>query len=465
MQRVPHPRWTVSDVIDFEHLLAVDARPVEPGFAASADDRRATFLAWVRSLRATSATVLPGEHHRRALRLVVALLTVAGCVIGAGLAGSILARHDTEPVNALLFFGFTVGVQIVVLVLVALAGLARAARLRIALAGDVVRLLAAFVGWVASRLDGERRTALHARLVRVDVVSDRLMPLVGCEMLIATQWFAIGFNVGLLAAMLLVYLPFEELRFGWQSTYSFTAGGVERWVHALAAPWLWISPSLAPDATAIEATRFTRGQPAQTLPAGAALAWWPFLISAIVVYGLLVRYLLAGAIAFVLRRRLDRLAFNHPAANALWRRLNGPLVAADPAGPPLPDPAASPVGRAGRGADLLIVDRELAGEVDTTRSLVERHLGGAATHLVEADIDDDRFDSPYGAATTLVVATRAGRDPIVAIAGFLRALAERAPDAELTVLLVGDDPQDARLAIWRRFVTLQRLAVGVERAE
>jgi hypothetical protein len=61
----------------------------------------------------------------------------------------------------------------------------------------------------------------------------------------------------------------------------------------------------------------------------------------------------------------------------------------------------------------------------------------------------------------VVVALPAARDPIVAVALFLRALMRAAgPGVEVLLLLVGADAQ--RLQIWRRFAQIQGLALNVE---
>ncbi len=477
----PAHAWTVDDLIDFEYLAAHDpgAEPTDhgPPSAAAArfaeavrsNHRSAAFLAWLGRARSRSDEPLPGEIYRRGLRATSAVVVVAGFLFGAALAGKLLSHGETEPVNALMFFGWTAGLQVGLLLFVAIAWTTQAMGLRFGLLHDALLILIDASGRAANRLPGARRMQVRAGWSTVEDRSGRLAPVVGCQLLIVTQLFAIAFNVGLIVAMLLVYLPFEELRFGWQSTYSFSADGVAAWVRAVALPWSWISATLVPDAAQIAATRYTRGQPAATLPAAQAHAWWPFLISALAFYGLTVRTLLALTAAAILRRRLGSLRFDHPAANALWRRFEGPLFRSGGNHGLLPDVQAVPVASRGGRIDVLVVDHELAAHRDD----VERSLSTTVVRVFDVNIDDDALPvalrEGIDGAGRVVVATPASRDPIVAIAGFLDALAREAgAGSSLTLVLVPDAASadqtrpTERLTIWTRFLAIHRLPVAVE---
>ncbi len=469
--------------MDFEVLVERDEvaapwsespSPPLPRRGREGGSRRDVFHAWLAEQRTRSPAALPGEAYTRGRRIVQTLAIVFGLVAGFALCSSLLARRDAEPVNALMFFGVTVGIQLAFLVLVFCAWLMRKAGLRIRPLQDLLWALVGLCGRAMHHLDGADRMALRARWAAMQRHSTRLAPLIGCDLLGVTQTFAIAFNLGLLAAMLLVHLPFEELRFGWQSTYSFTNDGVHEATRIVAAPWHWIAEPLAPDAAQVAATRYTRGQRAETLPADAAHAWWPFLLAAIAFYGLLVRSLLAAGAAMLLRSRLARLDFASPAANALWRRLQGPLVASEGGDETLPHPTTTGVGHASRGADLLVIDDELAAHADAVRAMVESAMQGPVAHVATSNVDDDALAADLAGhlaprLASIVIATPADRDPIVAVASFLRALSSAARrDCELVLMLVGDPidaaVDDERLSIWKRFVAIQRLRIGVERA-
>ena len=270
--------------------------------------------------------------------------------------------------------------------------------------------------------------------------------------------------------MLFVYLPFVELRFGWQSTYSFGADGVFRALQAIALPWSWISDSLAPSLPQVLATQFVRGQGAFTLDANAAHAWWPFLLCAVVVYGLMPRLLIAALLQVVLRLRLRRIAFTHPAANKLWRRLQRPLFSSDSDGEPLPPggPLAD-MGHAGAKKVLAIKSQTSSLSDEQVSALVQRSLGLAVLQTVSAYIDNDAFEPALvqglQAGTDVVVVTPGTENPIIAIADFLKKLS--ATNREVIVLLTGDPTAglDERLKIWTRFVSIHHLRVGVARCQ
>lgn len=468
-------RWTVRDAIDFEHLVQVDDPGDREWIASQAyppdpRDRRVVFRRWLEFVRARTPVALPGIVYARGRRIVQALAIVAGFLVGGALCGSLLTRSDVEPINALLFFGLTVGLQVALAAVVSIAWLLRKAGFRSDLVRDAVFALVKTIGRAMARLDGERRSALQARSAALDFRSAQLAPLIGCDLLIVTQWFAIAFNVGLIGTMLLVYLPLVELRFGWQSTYPFVATQIDAGVRAIASPWSWISGTLAPDAAQIAATRYTRGQRAETLPIAAAVAWWPFLLMSIAVYGLLFRGAVALGAATVLERRLARLPLRHPAANGLWRRIAGPLVKAHASDVVLPAGTSVVDTHRASATDLLIVDDDLATRMDGVRLSAERVFGGPVRRVEHSNIDDDAVPDEILAAVpsngTVVIATSAARDPIVAIAGFLRTVVTTLPrDSEITLLLVGEPAvSDERRTIWQRFVTIHRLPIGVETA-
>jgi ABC-type sugar transport system substrate-binding protein len=100
---------------------------------------------------------------------------------------------------------------------------------------------------------------------------------------------------------------------------------------------------------------------------------------------------------------------------------------------------------------------------------VRQALGWTVERTVTACIDDDRFGSALADALraqpdAVAVVAPAAQNPIVAIAGFLQALADAVePGREVVVLLAGAPGElDTRRMIWSRFVALHRLRAGVE---
>jgi hypothetical protein len=480
--------WTLADVVDFEHFLAAPevGEPVPAAVLVvpharlpEAQQRRDGFRAWLdlqRRRHAGQAT--PGERLQRGETLLRALAWGLGLAAGTALAGAWLAQGGQAPVNAPLFWAATVGLQLLLLVLAG-AGWAWRRRLGAAAAqGGGRALLQGLIGAagrLGRRLPGERREALRAALGRLAMQRASHGSLLAWPAVALAQRLGVAFNLGLLVAMLVLHLPLVDLRFGWQSTYPVSAQQVHAAVQGIAAPWRWALPQAQPRAADVAATRYAPGQPAHTLPADAARAWWPFLALSVATYGLLLRGALLLWALRMQRRLLARWRFDQPEANALWRRLAGAPVQAAPGGAQLP--AGAPVPAAGlhaAGPCVALVAQELALPDDTLAAAVQQRLGGTllATHRV---VIDDRAagaavlaglaGQPPQPATVLVLAP-AARDPIVAVALFLRAVLQAAGHAEVLLVLSADGTQQAalpeRVAIWQRFVQAQRLRLGVQ---
>jgi hypothetical protein len=474
--------WTLADVVDFEHFLATDdpdpARDrqwfdarIAPALGVAAHDRRAVFRAWLDLKREQLAgATTPGRRLQHGQALLATAATLLGALAGIVLAGTWLARAGDEPVNAPLFWAVTVGLQLLLLA-AAGAGWAWRRSLRSAGAGlhGVLRSLTVGAGAALRRLPGERRDALRAALARLASRHGRHGALLAAPAAALAQRFGIAFNAGLLLAMLALHLPLVDLRFGWQSTYPIAAPQMHRAVQWAATPWRWAVPQAQPDAAQVAATRYARGQAGHTLPADAARAWWPFLVLSIACYGLLLRGVLWLAIELAQRRRLRTLPFDAPEAHALWRRLAGPLVRAEGGAARLPTDTGTAPARRPSGDCVVLVAQELGDDDERLRASLGSRFGCApsAWHRIALD---DRSASAAALAdiaarrprpASLLIVAPADRDPIVAVALLLRAVAESAaPGADLLLLLTAAD--DARLAIWRRFVQIQRLPIGVE---
>jgi hypothetical protein len=157
--------------------------------------------------------------------------------------------------------------------------------------GSLVSLCFVFSGQGQPWLFRWRERRLHWHLSPVE----RLQMLLGIQQL----WLVAG--AGLLITYLILLL-FTDLAFGWSSTLIDESKHIVSWSQTIAAPWGWLWPSAVPDASLVEATRYTRIDPhaGQTQWAG---EWWRFLLASLVVYNILPRALIATAIALTLRCR------------------------------------------------------------------------------------------------------------------------------------------------------------------
>jgi len=179
-----------------------------------------------------------------------------------------------------------------------------------------------------------------------------------------------------------------------------------------------------------------------------------------------------------LRRQLRALGFDDPDSNALWRRLRGPLVSGQGGGRVLPASAnGSPhAARTPTIADCrALLSEEMSIGEERLAALLRERLGWRLRAMARVSIDDRDAVAPALAmlataadagSTALAVVVPGSRDPIVAVARFLQEAARQTSD-EVVVMLCGgaacDGPVDpARAAVWRRFLDIHRLEVGLE---
>ncbi len=146
-----------------------------------------------------------------------------------------------------------------------------------------------------------------------------------------SQLFAFAFNVGVLLAVLYL-ITFSDLAFAWSTTLTLDTETFHRLVAGLSWPWHGVVPAAVPSSELVEASRYFRlesgafGVNPDAQRAAMLGSWWPFLVAAVVCYGLLPR-LLTLLISWQrfyahLRRALPRL----PGAPELLARMNSPLV-------------------------------------------------------------------------------------------------------------------------------------------
>jgi hypothetical protein len=500
------PDWKIADVLDFESLLGEDARQkdetlrirdhalytgqIVPALPAEqVAQRRPVFLSWVNLRRSEADKSLPGQPYADSWQTLVTVSAVAGLIVGGSLTAGLLHYSGTEPINALLFLASTLAPQLLLLVGALLLWLERRTTRFLSEWRPLRALVAGLLSLLSAgmrRLSGEQRNTLQAMFGRLGNKRDIYGPLATWSFLIVTQVFAVCFNLGILGT-LLAELPARELRFGWQTTLDVKSEEAARMVKAIAAPWSW-APNAHPTAEQVIQTRYAPGQGHRELPADATRAWWPFLFYAVVCYGLVVRGSLLLFSACRLRRNLKSLRFDHADANALWRRLTGPMVVARGGEARLPErkpeePVAtaatpSPPKEPGGGC-LVLVAQEMTVSPEMIASKLTANYGWKIVGQHAAKIDN-RKESAGLLASIRELATRlsaiaiiapAGRDPIMAIGLFLKEVVSASGSKpEVLVLLTGEPTDEgfgpvdeARMEIWKRFRDIQGLSIGIER--
>lgn len=472
--------WTIADVIDFEALVSQDGdekrdrrvfeEKIRPALGErAASDRRAVFHEWLEARRAESGPELPGEHFLTGWHTLLTLAVGAGLLVGALFASPALAYHGQEPVNVVDFLACALAVQWLLLLAAALAWLLRRTSLLPARWRPVQAVVSAvllLIGAGLRRLPGEQRLRLQASFGRLDRRREIYGSLAVWPLLVCTQLFAVCFNLGVLGTLVWRVATHEQ-RFGWQTTLDVDSAGAGEVVATFAAPWAW-APNAHPTVEQVVATRYAPHQSHATLPAEAMRAWWPFLFWAVGCYGLAVRAALLLFAALKLRGAIRELGFDHADANALWRRLTGPLIASPSNSlPPASASAESLPPPPHDGACIALVSHELALSADALRDQLAGGFRLQLTTAVPVKIDQRRACAEQLAAvraaapTNVAVVIPAERDPIVAITLFLAEVVAAAGEKG-SVLVLLDRASAERVKLWRDFAARERLCVDVE---
>ena len=300
-----------------------------------------------------------GRTARRVYRLASLILCLAGLAGGWAAAAAVFRFDGDTPINVIHVLAVFVFAQVLLVGLTVITMLPRSWLGYLPGARTVQDTLALFSpgrirGGLWRRLPASVREAIdgalgqglahHALFGSVDkwAVSQ------------SAQWGAVCFHLGALAGCLW-QVVFSDLVFGWNTTLRVEPAGLHRLTSALAAPWAGWLPGANPSLALIEASRHFRlhggmfpGLDAGPAGGGPAVlgGWWPFLVAAMVAYGLLPRLVTLAVATARLRAAVRKTLLHLPGAPDLLDRLNGQLVetaAGEPASPSAPTPAAPPL--------------------------------------------------------------------------------------------------------------------------
>ncbi len=436
--------WTHRDIIDLEYCLDRDAsepheqlhRRDRAIFLECCNDResdpRRLLRHWLRARRRAlfgdPGQKSAGSQVAASLRLLKLLLYGLGLVLGSAAGLSFFNYSGTNPVNVFHFLLLFIFPQLIMLaLLIGVTGM----RL-IGISPGPSLLIRLFIGLlpVLSGRHGARAKRLSGLLRRIGTAYGSLLywPL----FLIAQKFMAF-LNTGLLAATLLK-IGTTDQAFGWQSTIQLTTPLIHRVVQLLAAPWSWLVPErfAYPSLAEIEGSRIILKDGVYHLATQDLVSWWPFLVLALLTYGLLLRLLLVPLGAMMQRRSLRRLNLQRPELLRIVQRMRSPLL--DSGGIGVPDEASpSLAGGNGRHASLpssngladrpllTIVPDDLAGErfPASLDRLLRRHgLPGGDREILRSDepLSTDQLqrltESCRDGQTGLLLITEAWLPPI-----------------------------------------------------
>jgi len=350
-------RWT--DCVNLEARLRADegwppeelhARDRAIGARTGARELsdRAAVVAWLDSLTTTgsgdgtpTSAGSAGERAGHWREQLVAMLTLTGFALGALVIVGWLGTARHAPVNVVDLWPILIGSQIVLIALWLFAAVPAFARWPIV--GPIHALLRALLAWAPragarmlgwiSRDAADTGQNVLAEMQRLDWIYGRMRFWLLARI---SQAFAIAFNIGMLAAFIVVP-TIDDPAFGWRSRL-LDDDRVIVLSEALSAPYAWLWPDARPTEATIRATRYssvdsryTRDRvddiETQARSDGLWGAWWPFILASLIAYGLLPRVLYWGCAWIGMRRALSEIPFDRPEIGRLTARLRQRVVA------------------------------------------------------------------------------------------------------------------------------------------
>jgi len=269
-----------------------------------------------------------GHDAAQLYHVLCLMLTIAGLVTGWGLARAVLHYTGEAPINVVNALGLLVLPQLLLLLLWLVAAIPRRLPLFSSLQ-SALRLLnpGRLAGLLAKVFPQQRRQSLETLWDSENALL--LAPAARWLFSLWSQLFAFWFNVGLLLALFYL-ISFSDLAFAWSTTLDLDNSSFHRLLNTLAWPWHSLFPDAVPSPELVEVSRYYRldqGSLANGPEAAARLGgWWPFLVAAVVCYGLLPRLLTLVLSWRRLQHHLGSALTRLPGAPELLARMNSPLI-------------------------------------------------------------------------------------------------------------------------------------------
>lgn len=350
--------WNYKDIFDLEYFLHRDAtaipelltardreiflQHIEPGLDQCPKGQERLFILrrWLEQRRRTefgaTDSLSPGALFAEAHRTLRLICLVIGLFSGSIAGLSFFNYAGVTPVNIFSFLVFFIFSQVLILLLLLVSGLVRyLLRGRIVSLPLGIRIMASLttktILWghrnILGRMWAESRDSLAASLGLLKGTQRIYGTVFFWPILVLTQLLAIGANAGIFTATLFRILT-SDVAFGWQSTIQFSSQALYSFVQLVSLPWSWvIPPGIAhPSLAAIEGSRIILKDGIAHLATQDLVAWWPFLILSLLVYGLLPRVFLYFLAIYLQHQGLVDLRFQHATCTRLLQRMQTPLV-------------------------------------------------------------------------------------------------------------------------------------------
>jgi hypothetical protein len=461
------PLWLEADrATPYADRLSRDREAIRGRATATDLNRVRTWWDAMAPTRATGASLDRGRH------LIGFAMIVMGALAGVGLAAAALRYDGTYPVNAITVFSLLVGTQLLLIVITILLLPHNVPGLRI-----VQRFLAqanpaAVVAALYRRLAVSQLPESAQALFTWHIGRAAAGRFAKWQLLHWSQGAAIAFNVAALATALAL-VTFTDLAFGWSTTLQLSGDELARWIGVIVAPWAKLVPAAVPDAAMIEASRFFRlERSAATLGAPESYTgWWPFLMVAMIVYGLVPRIVLWIFAGLRLRAATRALLLEDARVTALLDRIASPALATAALTDEHPHRVdAAPQRRHRLDAQAPTAALIWSEAIDKTRARERAHrllaveltaeplaAGGGASIAEDAAVIDSLVDT---APRQVVVFVRAYEPPLLEFMDTLTRLRQRlGQDVSIIVHPVpepGTELAPADVETWHRSIAARR---------
>lgn len=331
----------ISDLLSLNKALKADRaislderkqrdRGIGKGLQEFRNSPASQLRAWLHQLFPASS-MTAGLQGARFYHIVCTLLILAGFIAGWGLASVVLFYDGKQPINIVNAVVVLVLPQILLLMLWLLSAMPVLSSM-LRNMGSVLGFLnpGRLAGQVASFFGDKDKPGLDI-LWQSDNAS---IPGSVSRWLFSfwSQLFAFSFNAGLLVKAFFL-VSFSDLAFVWSTTLDISTVTFHRLLTMLSMPWSSVITDAVPTAELVANSRYYRldegvlSDVATTTQQAIVLGqWWPFLLAAIICYGLLPRILTLGFSWYRFRHHLRKTLCHLPGSPELLARMNSPLV-------------------------------------------------------------------------------------------------------------------------------------------
>ncbi|WP_432799659.1 DUF2868 domain-containing protein [Poriferisphaera sp. WC338] len=260
--------------------------------------------------------------HKTA-RATTFLLIILALILGCSASLSVFLRPNNTPINIFLPITFFILLQLLLVLLNLILFLPPTILARFPFIAHFQDLLLSlspgrFITLLSKLLPLTSRTQFQA--LQGDLLSShtRFAPLQKSILLYYAAVFTFTLNLAIIITFIILLLT-NDLSFAYASTIDIPQSFIQNLTQSLAIPFAWVNPNiLLPSDQLIANSRYI---PGSAFPHTQARAWYPFLLAALLTYGLLPRLLIFLLASYQLRKTITQTIPILPHAQALLNRL------------------------------------------------------------------------------------------------------------------------------------------------